>query len=121
MSRKGRPVRLSLLNCPQCHSPRPCFSCGKCLPHNITAPTTDLACQGYCRAATILRYLLKNSKRSDHCINSSLSIVLRYANLASVELLPDLVKSFVKNGLYNSEHHRHRPSDTYYVSDFRDK
>lgn len=63
--------------------------------------------------------MVKNSKRSDHAVDSSLAVLLKHANLASVDLLSDLVKNFVKNGLYNSEQHRHRFKDSYRVGPSR--
>ncbi|KAL2261321.1 hypothetical protein VTK26DRAFT_4393 [Humicola hyalothermophila] len=73
------------------------------------------SCVGYCRAVSILRYLLKHSKQSDYSVDTSVSSILQHANLGSSDQLHEVMKRLVKHGLHNKEHHRPIPSDSYYL------
>ena len=72
--------------------------------------------QGYCRVAKIIRYLVKNHDGSDADIARSTSVILRDAKLDSVLKLRDLLRLFVKAGVYNTEQYGHDTGTKYHVS-----
>ncbi|KAK3373441.1 hypothetical protein B0T24DRAFT_623163 [Lasiosphaeria ovina] len=70
---------------------------------------------GYCRVIKILRHLLTNYRGSNPNVARSLAVVLRDGKLSSVNQLRELIRSFVKAGIYNMNKYRHSPDDKYHL------
>ncbi|KAK4241638.1 hypothetical protein C8A03DRAFT_30221 [Achaetomium macrosporum] len=72
---------------------------------------------GYCRAAKILRYLLKKKhpQKSNTAVTRSLAVILKDAKLPSADMLRDVLNRFVSSGLWSRNHYGNGLNDSYDV------